>query len=128
MFKACGEYSGDKIFRDLDWDWKNRDKTKFDDSGDDHTYDKWPYPSADNDGKADSTGTTDEAKDRQDYKTPHGVNEYVNRIALRGSITPKENLTFMVQPAFTYVINSGNIDGRTKKGFEIAVSISKKFF
>ena len=128
LFKACGEYSGDKIFRDLDWDWKNRDKTKFDDSGDDHTYDKWPYPSTDNDNNADSTGTTDEAKDRQDYKTPHGVNEYVNRIALRGSITPKENLSFMVQPAFTYVINSGNIDGRTKKGFEIAVSIAKKFF
>lgn len=123
LFKACGEYSGDKVFRGLDWNWKDRDKSK-----DQDIYDKWVYPSGDNDGKTDSNGNADTAKDRQNYRTPHGTTEYVNRIALRGTMTPAKGLSFMVQPAFTYVINSGNTEGETKKGVEIAVSVSKKFF
>lgn len=132
VFKACGEYSGNKIFRNLDWNWKNRDKMPESDSvasSSDSKYSKWPYPSRDNDGKVDSTGSSDDAKKRQEYSTPHGSHiEYVNRISLRGTLTPVENLTFMVQPSYTHVTNYGNQSGRTKSGFEIAVSVSKKFF
>ena len=98
-------------------------------SSSDSKYSKWPYPSRDNDGKVDSTGSSDDAKKRQEYSTPHGSHiEYVNRISLRGTLTPVENLTFMVQPSYTHVTNYGNQSGRTKSGFEIAVSVSKKFF
>ncbi|MDO4507491.1 MAG: hypothetical protein Q4B64_11150, partial [Spirochaetales bacterium] len=79
-------------------------------------------------GKEDSTGKSDDAKNRQNYKTPHGTVEYVNRVALRGTVKASKTLSFMVQPAFTYVSNSGNVDGKTEKGFEVAVSVSKKFF
>lgn len=123
LFKACGEYSGDKVFRNLDWNWKDLDK-----SSDQDIYTQWPYPSKENNGEKDSTGNSDNAKKRQRYSTPHGVVEYVNRIALRATITPSPNLTFLVQPAFTYVINSGNLQGRIRNGFEMAVSISKKIY
>ncbi|WP_407396953.1 hypothetical protein [Treponema sp.] len=122
LFKACGEYSGDKVFRGLDWNWKDRDKSKAAEA--DSKYKDWAYPSKDYDG----TPGADDAKDKQNYRTPHGTTEYVNRIALRGTMTPAKGLSFMVQPAFTYVINSGNTEGETKKGVEIAVSVSKKFF
>lgn len=124
LFKACGEYSGNKVFRNLDWNWKNRDKSK----KDQEIYDEWVYPSKDNDGKKDSTGKSDDAKNRQNYKTPHGTVEYVNRVAIKGTVNVSKTFSFMIQPAFTYVSNSGNVDGKTEKGFEIAVSVSKKFF
>ena len=124
LFKACGEYSGNKVFRNLDWNWKNRDKSK----KDQEIYDKWVYPSKDNDGKKDSTGKSDDAKNRQNYKTPHGTVEYVSRVAIKGTVNVSKTFSFMIQPAFTYVSNSGNVDGKTEKGFEIAVSVSKKFF
>lgn len=123
LLKACGRYSGDKVFRGLEWDWKNRDKSK---NGQD--YHLWVYPSDDNDLATDSTGKIDDAKTRQKYKTPHGIIEYVNRVSLKGTLTPVENLSIMVQPSYTHIYNLGNKLGENKGGFEIAVSVSKKFF
>lgn len=124
LFKACGTYSGDKVFQNYDFNWKNRDKSKESDEvakSDDSIYKDWVYPSKDTDGY-------EVAKEKQGYSTPHGTNEYVTRVSLRAAAKPVKDLEVMLQPSFTYVANYGNMEGRTRQGFEIAVSVSKKLF
>ncbi len=110
LLKVCGVYSGNKLFKDLDWhEGKEYDLN-------DGT---WAFPDSDSQGY-------DEAKSRQDAKTPYGTNEYVNTIVLKGSFSPKENITFVFQPAYTFVINYNNEKGKKESGFEAILSMNIK--
>lgn len=116
LLKACGEYSGTKVFRNMDW----HEGKEFDTESEDALRD-WAFPDSGSQGEQ-------EAKRRQKLRTPSGTNEYVNVISLRGSFSPKETVTLVLQPSYTVAVNFNNEQGRTERGFEIAFAANIRFF
>lgn len=129
LFMARGEMSGTKIFDDgggrYNKNWYNRDWHGKDPLFATHPNDvkDWAFPN----GTAQGSKT---AKDRQGLSTPStyngGATEYVLNAALKLSYEPFDYLSLQVQPSYTYVMNSGNIEGKTRHGPELSVSIKIK--
>lgn len=118
LLKACGKNSGTKIFKNLGWHEGN--EYVIDDSDDGKENRKnWIFPDSDSQG-------SDEAKKRQKASTPSGTNKYVNVVSLRGTFSPKENITFVFQPSYTFIINYNNESGRNENGFELAFAANIK--
>ena len=118
LLKACGKNSGTKIFKNIDWHEGN--EYIIDDSEEGKANrENWIFPDSDSQG-------SDEAKKRQKASTPSGTNEYVNVVSLRGTFSPKENITFVLQPSYTFIINYGNESGRNENGFEVAFAANIK--
>lgn len=116
LLKVGGENSGTKVFRNLDW----HEGKEFDTESEEELK-GWAFPDSGSQGE-------EEAKRRQKLKTPSGTNEYVNVISLRGSFSPKENITLVLQPSYTVAVNFNNEQGRTERGFEIAFAANIRFF
>ncbi len=116
LFKAAGEYSGTKIFtEELDWGGV---KTDFDER-DDNDLNKWAYPDRDAQG-------IEEAKRRQHLVTPSGTPEYSNRISVKGTLSMNDWFTLTAQPAYTFIYNFNNTEGKFAHGIEFAVSANIK--
>lgn len=116
LFKACGEYSGTKVFnKDLKYDGKTPS---------DVDLKEWAYP---NHKTTVSGQTKEEAKRRQNFKAPHGTAELYNRFSIRGMYFINNSTSVVVQPSFVLVFNSGNIKNRTEKGFEFVLGASHRF-
>lgn len=110
LFKACGEYSGTKVFKGKnDCDWGGQDRVP--------DLDKWVYPDTSKDG-------FEEAKRKQSLVTPSGIPEYVNRISLCAKWSPVSAVTLAVRPACVFIFNSGNVSDNFKCGLETAVSVT----
>ena len=113
---ARGELSGTNVFEKMR-DSEGRllwggQRTQFDTESEEHPEysSQWAYPSKGyNDWEALKALTS-----------PSGTPEYVNRLSLRGTFRANRWLSFTAQPAYVYVLNSGNVSGETRKGFEIA--------
>ena len=116
LFMARGELSGTNVFEKMR-DSEGRllwggQRTQFDTESEEHPEysSQWAYPSKGyNDWEALKALTS-----------PSGTPEYVNRLSLRGTFRANRWLSFTAQPAYVYVLNSGNVSGETRKGFEIA--------
>lgn len=116
LFMARGELSGTNVFEKMR-DSEGRllwggQRTQFDTESEEHPEysSQWAYPSKGyNDWEALKALTS-----------PSGTPEYVNRLSLRGTFSANRWLSFTAQPAYVYVLNSGNVSGETRKGFEIA--------
>lgn len=117
VFKACGELSGNKVFKRPStieyWD----QETYPDISVDKAAEDAWVFPT-DSNGYGNASNWT----------TPHGTPEYVNRIALRATYNPVERLTLVLQPSYTFISNFRNVSGEKEGCFEIAIAASMKLF
>lgn len=50
----------------------------------------------------------------------------MNVVSLRGTFSPKENITFVFQPSYTFIINYNNESGRNENGFEVAFAANIK--
>ncbi len=123
VFKACGEYSGTKVFnKKLGYDGNTVS---------DIDLHNWAYPDYKYSQESDIADKSDEsrkdAKKRQKFSTPHGTAELYNRFSVRGMYYINTAWTFTVQPSFVVVFNSGNTKGNTETGFEIACSTNYKF-
>lgn len=111
LFMAKGELSGTNVFNSgLNW---GGSKTGNPDLN------NWAYPDTDIQGKS-------EAKRRQGLSAPSGTTEYVNRISLRGTISPLDYLSFAVQPAYVFIYNYDNKKGEFVQGVEFALSVKIK--
>ncbi|MBP5157719.1 MAG: hypothetical protein ILP18_07615 [Treponema sp.] len=115
LFMARGEMSGTKVFDNKFW--RGRERTNFGSNWDVQT---WAFPNA----KTQGDGA---AKDRQGLSTPStyngGATEYVLNAALKLTYEPFDYLSLQVQPSYTYVMNSVNVEGKTRHGPELSVSI-----
>ena len=120
LLKVGGLNSGTKVFDGLDW--HEGDEYVIDDSDEGlANRSSWAYPDTDAQGE-------DEATSRQDASTPSGVNEYVNVISLFATWSPRDNVTFSLQPSYVFAFNYCNESGRSESGFEIAFSTKIKVF
>ncbi|MBQ9537685.1 MAG: hypothetical protein IJU95_00305, partial [Treponema sp.] len=133
LVMARGEMSGTKVFDDGMFDdetrryyknWYNRDWHGKDRSfGSYNDVKNWAFPNSKTQGNK-------TAKDRQGLTTPStlngGATEYVFNAAIKLAYEPFDYLSLQVQPSYTYVINSGNIEGKTRHGPEFAISIKIK--
>ena len=109
---AKGGLSGTNVFSsNLNWGGSSTGNPNLD---------NWAYPDSDRQGKS-------EAKRRQGLSTPSGkATEYVNRVSVRGTITPLDYLSFAVQPAYVFIYNHDNKKGEFVQGVEFALSVNLK--
>ena len=119
LFMARGEMSGSKVFDGRSW--HGRERTNFVSPNlSNWDVQTWAFPNA-------KTQGTNEAKARQKQSTPSnyhdGATEYVLNAALKLTYEPFDYLSVQVQPSYTYVMNSGNVEGETRHGPELSVSI-----
>ncbi len=110
LFMAKGELSGWNPF--IGADWGGTDTTA-------NLY-GWPFPD-----KVYS-GSLHEAKKRQKASTPSGTTSYVNRVSVKGTVSPTEYVSFAVQPSYVHISNYGHVKGKTAHGFEVTVSATIK--
>lgn len=121
QFKACGEYSGTKVFKRDGVDWGGVDFTTGTQKGEGAKNDStwWVYPD-----RGSSSQSVEEAKRRQALIAPSGIPEYVNTIACRinYSVSPEIKINF--QPAYTFIFNRNNVEGEFVSGPEFALSMT----
>ena len=120
LVMARGEMSGTKVFNGSNYynkNWYGKDKL-FPTSG--YDVGQWAFPNANTQGNK-------AAKKKQGLSTPStnngGATEYVLNAALKLTYEPFNYLSVQVQPSYTYVMNSGNVEGKTRHGPELSVSI-----
>ena len=110
LFMAKGEMSGTNVFNS-GLNWGGTDTTA--------NFDYWAFPDSDRQGQK-------EAKRRQRLTTPSGTAEYVNRVAVRGSISPLDYLSFVVQPAYVFIFNHNHEKNEFTQGIEFALAVNLK--
>ncbi len=112
LIMAKGELSGTNVFGNgLEWGGSTTGNPNLN---------NWAFPDSDRQGKS-------EAKRRQGLSTPSGsATEYVNRVSVRGTITPLDYLSFAVQPAYVFIYNHDNKKGEFVQGVEFALSVNIK--
>lgn len=114
LLSARGEMSGTNIFTDaLHWGGNHTE---------DYNDDEWPYP---NSYESDPIKASEE-KRKQSLVTPTGTPEYVNRIAVYGSYSPRSWITINGQLGYTFIFNAGHVENVTTTGFEFTTSVSIK--
>lgn len=117
LFMMKGEMSDTKIFNNRSW------RGKDDAFGSAWDVESWVFPNSKMQGK-------DNAKKRQGLSTPSsysgGATEYVLNAALKLNYEPFDYLSLQVQPSYSYIKNYGNIEGETRHGPELSVSIKIK--
>lgn len=121
LFKACGEYSGTKVFnKGLNYDGKTSSVVDLN---------HWAYPDRkyNEDPSLDDDARRKDAKRRQKFTSPHGTAELYNRFSIRGIYFINSSTSVVVQPSFVLVFNSGNIKDRTETGFEFAMGATHRF-
>ncbi len=122
LFKACGEYSGMRVFDEyLNKGKKNSERYNENNRDEFNTSGDWVYPNPDRDKDGTST-LSDDAKKRQSYTGPHGTVKYVNRIAIKGTYFVNPDFSVSFCPAFTAVFNNGHVTGNKDYGWEAAIS------
>ncbi|MGN0729069.1 hypothetical protein [Treponema sp.] len=118
LLKVCGLNSGRKVFENIDWHEGDEYVIDESEAGKENRKD-WTFPDSDSQGR-------EEADKRQNRSAPSGTNEYVNVVSIRGTFSPAENITFVLQPSYSFVINYANESGRNETGFEVAFAANIK--
>lgn len=113
LFKASGEYSGTKVFDNLNWGGHTTGELSESSKSD------WAYPIGSKTDEAQQA----EAKRRQALISPSGIPEYLNRIAVRASYKINDYLNVAAQGAFVFVYNRNNVEGNFQCGPEVAVTL-----
>ncbi len=132
LFMARGEMSGTKIYDNSWWHGNDsyfannmapRKNMPYPTYNTDDDVKAWAFPNSKMQGK-------ETAKKKQGLSTPSSLNggatEYVLNAALKLNYEPFDYLSLQVQPSYTYVINSGNVEGKTRHGPELSISIKIK--
>ncbi len=118
LFMAKGEMSGTKVFNWDGLDWGGQDTWVGSDNNEED-FSSWCYPDKGIQGLS-------TAKKMQGWITPTGIPEYVNRISSRVTLYPLSWLTVVCQPAYVFIFNHNNHEGKFAQGFEIALAVECK--